>query len=543
MAENLNAVIEPATPEYYMKLLRESGQWYDGDLVKAEILDNIIRRVSPKDAETYQIVPLCIEPESKTNKSVLVLITDIAQNAKIVDRLESLFGMPVKILFCENHTIIKGLKYYYNVDGKSPANLFAIREHVIAEDDDSDDVSEQDINTPLQKKLENILITACNKKASDIHLDPNKSGITVRFCIDGRLVDVTKDFVINGKKEKNALINLVKNKCEPKLNIANSLMPEDGSFSLNYDGRNISFRVSTLPTNLGQNATIRVLPTSRTVLDLNRLGFTEEDNKKISYASSTPSGLFLVVGPTSSGKTTTLYSIVQGFGGLANKTITIEDPVEYNDDSLTQVQIREVGDEKLILDAPKILKAALRQAPKNILYGEVRDERDADVCIQAAQTGHRVLSTLHARSVITALDRLFDMGIKRSSLLTEINCIIAQRLVGLLCTTCSSEYIPVEDSTLSKENALYLQGGSPRVAGNGCKFCNGGYLGQTVVAEVLVFDNQLRDFLKVERGIKETLDMLREKYTFKTLWEKSLDLVFEGKVDIKEVLRVVNTEN
>jgi type II secretory ATPase GspE/PulE/Tfp pilus assembly ATPase PilB-like protein len=305
----------------------------------------------------------------------------------------------------------------------------------------------------------------------------------------------------------------------------------------------VDCRVSTLPMIRGEKVVIRLLPTSRTVANFEKLGFREKDIETMLAALSVPSGLFLVVGPTGSGKSTTLYAGVETFGGLANNTITIEDPVEIKNEFLTQVQVNTNSkDEDLQLTEEKILVAVLRQAPNNILLGEIRDGRRGEICIEAAQTGHRVLSTVHATDVITALLRLFTMGINRASLLTNLNCIVAQRLVAKLCPHCSQDFVPTVNRFLREEDVAILKKGTPKMASEeGCSYCDyHGYYGRMVISEVVRFDNELRDFyMEKDRGIKEQIAFLKKEYGYRSLRESAVDLMTQGVLSLDEFIRVI----
>lgn len=536
MREN-TAHVFPASKNHFENRLKTGGQWYDKDLVSEGFPASIVRLVKKEIVEGYLVFP--VARQKTENKDVLTLVTSKEQNFKNISHLEELTGFSIKLLETDFINISKGIKHYYNVDakdeyvGKLIQNVEPEEEEVVEENEDL---------SPLQDMATKIIVAALNRGASDIHIEPVEKGSRVEFRIDGRIVDVSHDFPIL-KREKAPIVNIFKNMCKPAIDSMNKTNPAGGSFNIQYDTRWIDIRVSTMPTILGQKVEMRLLDTSRTPLDLDKLGFFDEDLKNIMRAFMKPSGLFLITGPTGSGKSTTLHSGLKILTALDHKTITIEDPVEYKDERLTQVQIKETELEKLSLDARKILKVALRQDPDNILYGEIRDEEDAAIALRAAQTGHRVFSTLHTEDCVSSLDRLFDMGIKRRSLLSKLNCIVSQRLVGLNCPNCSKIYEPSERvlEILTDQEREYIFSGTLR-KGDGCPKCAKGVLGRQVLAEVLLFNNRLRDFLREEKGTIEILEEITKHHGFVPMWKKGLKLVHDGKISLEELTSIIHPD-
>ena len=490
--------------------------------------------------EEYQIIPIAIEQDNNYPNGRVLLVTGRAQNFKMISLLEDLIGYPIQLKKSDDLNVSTAIKFYYDVDIDKNLNDDFKKVEDDEDSDDDDDQNDPLALSPIQTKVENIIRAALSKRASDIHLKPHENGSFVLFRIDGRLINFSKDYIIS-KREKSRVINIIKNMCEPPLDPNNKFISHGGSFKRKWNDRSIDFRVSTMPTICDEKVVIRLLDTSQVPLDIACLGFFKEDIELINRVLKTPTGLFIVSGPTGSGKSTTLHSVVKVFNGLENNTITIEDPVEYRNEELTQVQIRETDTEKLTLNGPKILKVGLRQDPDNFIYNEVRTDEDAQITIRTAITGHRVLTTVHARDCISTLDRLFEMDIKRMSLLRELNCIVAQRLVGLNCLKCVQPYTPTDDEmTLLTDIEKVSILASSLKKGVGCPSCDGGIHGRTVVAEVLVFDNQLRDFLRQDRGIVEILGEIRSTREFKTLWEKGLLLVMDGQISLSELTRVIN---
>lgn len=530
--------IVPATKNFYLQLLKQSNQWYSKKLTTEKIPAEILKLVSSDIIEDYQVIPIALETENNSTSGRLVLVTDRPHNVKAIPILEELISLPIKILISDSVNVSSGIKHHYDVEAKSNTYAEQIIREDFQDDEEKDDAGLQE-NSPIVEKVDNIIRAALKRRASDIHILPTEEGSYVLLRIDGKFVNASQEFPV-AKREKRFVVNIVKTMCEPPIDISNRLIPHGGSFKLRWKDNWTDFRVSTMPTIRGEKVVIRLLDTSRVPLDLDSLGFLENDNREIIKALQIPSGLFIVTGPVGSGKSTTLHSAIKKFNGLENNTITIEDPVEYKDESLTQVQVREADSEKVKLTAKKILKASLRQDPDNILYGEIRDEEDAEIAIQASQTGHRVLSTLHTKDSISTLDRLFDLGIKRLSLLRELNCIISQRLVSLNCPKCAERYTPTYEEVLllTPEEIAFINSGTPK-RGKGCSACNNGFYSRTVVAEIIRFDNELRDFFRTDHGITEVLQELKQKIGFKTMWEKGLELVKDGVIDITELTRKI----
>lgn len=527
--------ILPATTKHYIEQLKKNGQWYGKPLVDEKISAQIIKLVDADIVREYQVVPVGIENDD------LVLVTSLIKTMKSADKLMELLQRGIKLQLDTLENVASGIQFYYDV---SPIVRYTEFEALTEEDSNQEDTGDPYEYSAIIAKVDDMIANALKSRASDIHIHPHENGSFVLFRIDGRLINFSAEHVIE-RKDKKAVVNVIKNRCTPAMNISNHLMPEGGTFKIPWSGRIVDFRVSTMPTIRGQKVVIRVLNTKRVALDLNKLGFTPEERRLMDSALLRTSGFFIVSGPTGSGKSTTLHAILKRFNGLENNTITIENPVEYKDETITQTQVREADSDKTTLDSKTIFKTTLRQDPDNVYYGEVRDEEDAKIAIEAAQTGHRVLTTVHADDVPTTLDRLFDLDIKRSSLLSKLNCIMSQRLVMQLCPHCSIPGELSEDDTmmLSEAERADLESGTLKKAGPGCKECFHGYLGRSVVAEFVVFDNALRDFLRHDRGICEILEELRNTKGFQTMWDKGLAMVKQGRVNFSDLLRAITPNN
>lgn len=517
----------PATKKYYQDSLKTNGLWYDKSIKDADIPNDMLHVFGKEIIEKYQVIPVGFDAAGQ-----LILVTDLSQNLKETPLFEELAGMSVKINLSDAENVREGILFHCNVRTKQNADgLSDIEEE---ETDEYDEVEK----SALVSKVERIISTALNRGGSDIHLEPGDSRMYVSIRIDGRLVNFSREFPID-KNEKTLIVNIVKSMCKPPMNTSNKIMPDGGSFTRVFNQKLIDFRISTIPTIRGQKMVIRLLDSNKVPLDLDELGFLNEDIKSIQKALMMSAGLFIVTGPVGSGKSTTIHAAIKPFKSLNHNTITIENPCEYRDELLTQIQIRQAESKERSLDGKKIFKEILRQDPETIFYGETRDQEDAELLITASLSGHRVLTTLHAKDAVSALDRLLDMGINKSSLLKELNGILSQRLLALNCPNCVENYVPSGEEILllSQQDLDHINNGTPK-QGKGCPACNEGFLGRTVVAEIILFDNKFRDFLNKERGINEILFYLRKEKQFKTIWEKGIELVKAGKVTLSELIRV-----
>jgi type IV pilus assembly protein PilB len=527
--ERLPMIPVPATKEYYLNLLKQSDLWYK-ELIKDQIIPSTILTIFKKEIiEQYQIIPVAIEVEGNLKR--LILVTDYwNENVKELPYFEEIAKMPVKLKMCTSDNIKEGILFHYNLTARLVETPYFQDVDVVVQKEENE--FEKSL---VFKKIEKIIHTALNKGASDIHLLPGDNGTYVLIKIDGRLINFSKEYPMS-ESDKSYIVNIVKSMCEPIMDSSNYTMPEDGSFRQRWNQKWIDFRVSTMPTIRGQKVVIRLLDPSKVPLDLDELGFPEEDKILIKKILMIPIGLFFVVGPVGTGKSTTIHAALKPYKRLDHNIITIENPCEYRDELLTQVQIRE-GAESNNLDGKQIFKASLRQDPKTFFYAETRDAEDAKNLITAALSGHRIVTTLHGIDAIQGLDRLYDMGVEKSAL-KLINGILAQRLIARNCPHCSELYELSENEKLllTDQEIEYIESGTPK-KGKGCAACNEGFLGRKVIAEIIVFNNEFRDLLFLKpRGITEIQEYLRDKQGFKTIWEKGLDLVKAGEIKLSELI-------
>jgi type IV pilus assembly protein PilB len=380
---------------------------------------------------------------------------------------------------------------------------------------------------PVRKLLNMVLLLAIKDKASDIHFEPFEDEYKMRYRVDGVLYEL----VPPPRHLAPAISSRIK--VMSNLDIAERRLPQDGRIELAIGGNQVDIRVSTLPTLFGESVVLRILDRTVVNLDLNKIGMAEDVLVVWRQVIEKPNGIILVTGPTSSGKTTTLYATLNELNKVSDKIITTEEPVEYDIDGLIQVPINsEIG-----VTFAACLRAILRQDPDKILVGETRDLETAEISIQASLTGHIVFTTLHTNDAPSAITRLRDMGLPTFLITATVEAVLAQRLVRKICNNCRTEFTP------SPEVAMEL-GMTPEEAslkkffyGKGCEKCNNtGYKGRMGIYELLVMNEQLREMIVSEAS----LDVFREacrKFGMRTLRESGLLAIHAGQTSIEEVIR------
>ena len=389
------------------------------------------------------------------------------------------------------------------------------------------------VKTPITQIADFIIVQSAKSNASDIHFDPRENGLIVRMRIDGELKDYT---FIPKIYERNLVTRL---KLLASMNITESRLPQDGAIKGNIGGMNLDMRVSSLPTNEGEKVVIRILDYSRSLSGMKALGFHEKNFEKLNRMIHVPNGIILVTGATGSGKSTTVYSVLQELNKEETNIITVEDPIEMNIEGMNQVQVNsEIG-----LDFATVLRSILRQDPNIILIGEIRDSETAQIAVRASITGHLVLSTIHTNNSLSTIERLLDMNVERYLLSSALTGIISQRLAKKLCPHCrvEKEATPYEKKVFKvalEKDVDKLFAANP----NGCKECSHGYKGRVAIHEVLEIDDQIRDALT--ENIEK--DDLREiVYTPKVIamLQDALIKVLSGDTSFDEVYKVIDVDD
>jgi type IV pilus assembly protein PilB len=382
------------------------------------------------------------------------------------------------------------------------------------------------IDAPVVTFVNGILSEGIRRGASDIHVEPYEKRFRVRMRVDGVLLEVAQAPI----EMKRAVVARLK--IMSRMDIAESRVPQDGRIKLKYGGQEIDFRVNALPTLFGEKVVLRMLSQGNLQLDLKKLGFETQQLEVFKKGIYMPNGMVLVTGPTGSGKTTTLYSALAELNQVTDNISTAEDPVEYNLDGINQVQVnKEVG-----LTFAAVLRALLRQDPDSILVGEIRDFETAEVAVQAALTGHLVLSTLHTNDAPSTITRLMNMGLEPFLVTASLNTIVAQRLLRTVCSKCKIEN-PIPRERLIAMGATEEQAARMRpVIGKGCSSCGGtGYRGRVAIYEVLDFSQTLKEMvLASATAIEIRRQAMREG--MKTLRQAALTKVEEGRTSLEEAV-------
>lgn len=455
-------------------------------------------------------------------------------NLDMVRALHKRFEKPVKIHVAARKHILDALRAHHE-DVKGELDKI-IAEHVSA----IKGVSGEDLEAsemPVIRMTDAILEYGARNNASDIHIEPLLKVVKVRFRIDGLLQDVLE----LPKNIHNAVVTRIK--ILSKLRIDEHFSSQDGRFTYEGNNQRVDVRVSILPIREGEKVVLRLLSDQSHRLTLEDLGLASSDLEKLRVALNRPHGMILSAGPTGSGKTTTLYSIIQLVNDRTVNISTIEDPVEYDIEGINQIQVNP----KTNLTFAKGLRSILRQDPDIIMVGEIRDEETADIAINAAMTGHLVLSTIHSNDAATVLPRLIEMKVQPFLVASSVNIIIAQRLVRRICRRCIysielgkreidsiSKLIPVRD-IMKKPNLNKLR----TYKGHGCNVCHqSGYAGRIGIFELMIMDEELRR-LVIEEKSADVIERAAKQRGMTTMLEDGLDKVVRGITTVEEVLRVM----
>jgi type IV pilus assembly protein PilB len=392
--------------------------------------------------------------------------------------------------------------------------------------------------SPIIKLVDTIVFTALEKRASDIHLETRDSDMVVRYRIDGALYETGDAIAL---QHHQTIISRIKVMSE--LDIAERRVPQDGRFRMRIKGRRVDFRVSIMPSIHGEDAVIRILDKEQINesfkdLRLEVVGFDPNLLGKFRRFIHEPYGMVLVTGPTGSGKTTTLYAALNEIRNDEDKIITIEDPVEYQLRGVTQIQVNE----KKGLSFARGLRSILRHDPDKIMVGEIRDQETAQIGINSALTGHLVFTTVHANNVIDVIGRFINMGVEPYNFVSALNCVLAQRLVRLLCPRCGKRYQPTDAELI--ESGLAPSKYRDRVYYNtvGCEICNHtGYRGRTAIHELLDMSDNIRELI-IDRKPGSEVRRVAVQEGLRSLRESALRLVFEAKTTLHEINRVTFVE-
>jgi type IV pilus assembly protein PilB len=508
------------------------------DLTEQRIDPELFRAIPAELMFRYVFVPLELH-----NNSLSIAVADPSQ-VLLSDELPLLLGKKLSIKVATKRQIDDLLKRTEQSQRVLEQATEAFTLQVPKDDAESDETISGDRLTrdtaqnPVVRLVETIIFTALERRASDIHIEARDGEVAVKYRIDGVLQYAMQNM---SKEWHSNLISRIKVLSD--LDIAERRVPQDGRFRVKYKGRFIDLRVSIMPASHGEDAVLRVLDKETlsekfTNLSLDVVGFSADEMKKFRRYIREPYGMVLVTGPTGSGKTTTLYAAINEIKSDEDKIITIEDPVEYQLRGITQIPVNE----KKGLTFARGLRSILRHDPDKIMVGEIRDQETAQIAIQSALTGHLVFTTVHANNVTDVIGRFINMGVEPYNFVSALNCIMAQRLVRVICTNCKKpkKYTAAELKEAGLDPAIWGQ--VIFAEGAGCLECSGtGYHGRTAICELLDLTDRIREMIVDRRPTSEIKRVAREEGMV-TLRESGLNKIREGSTSVKEINKVTFVE-
>lgn len=472
-------------------------------------------------------------PILASGNTIYVALAD-PLNPQTIENLRFSLGREIQILVAFPPRVRILVSDYYGSEATNIDDILAQlgsgAELTLDEGEESfnlQDVAKEANAAPIIKYVDLILDKAIAARASDIHFEPFESEFKIRYRVDGALYEMDPPPL------HLALPVISRVKVMSNLNIAERRLPQDGRIQRLINGKQVDLRVSTLPTSHGESVVLRVLDRSSVNLDLETLGMPDEIYNYILEVIRKPNGIFIVTGPTGSGKTTTLYACLRQINTIDSKLLTAEDPVEYEVDGIIQVPINEgIG-----LNFARVLRAFLRQDPDRILVGETRDIETAQIAIQASLTGHLVFTTLHTNDSTGAVVRLTDMGIEPFLISASLECILAQRLIRKICTNCRTAYEPSEQVLNSLGLSVHDIGDKVFYYGKGCEACNNtGYKGRKGIYELLKISDPIREMIN-DRSPGVLMRQKAIELGMTTLREDGLRSVYDGLTTIEEVVK------
>ena len=504
-----------------------------GCVLRHGLIDPVVAKlIAKEEAERLKVLPLF------RVRGVLTVAMVEPQSLPCQDRLRNLTDCSIRPVLVLAENLEEFQRKYLAADVTVDSFLASMEESDIhiAETEAMDEGPVADLDkmvegSPIVNLVNVAILTALRAGASDIHIEPDRDGTHIRYRVDGQLREMLKP----PKGVHAAVVSRIK--VIGRMDISEKRLPQEGRVHLCADGREIDRRVSSMPTVLGEKIVISILDKSNLSFELGELGVGDDDRSAIETMIRSPYGLMLVTGPTGSGKTTTLYSALDMLRTEAVNIVTIEDPVEYQLPLVNQIQVHEaVG-----LTFVRALRSILRQDPDIVMVGEIRDEETARVAVQAALTGHLVLSTLHTNDCPGGIMRLLHMGIEPFLIASSILGFVAQRLARTICAKCKTSYYPHANllesvGWKSRCNELFQKG-------EGCRACNNsGFRGRTGIYEVMILDTELKRMIQCGTASEANIRVYLAEVGWKSLRVKALELVDRGDSTLEEILRVTRSE-
>jgi type II secretory ATPase GspE/PulE/Tfp pilus assembly ATPase PilB-like protein len=504
-----------------LSLPQTAGQRVD-NLAKLSISPEALRALPAEFAKRHRVLPLAIRD------STIEIATAQVCDAKLIDDIRLLTGLEVQEFLTPLPEILEKMAECYQVTVEKMIESLNPEQEVAADGRNNLHDIEVMANEPTVINLVNLVIaTALRERASDIHLVPFEQSIQLRYRIDGLLQDKPPP----PKHLHAALVSRIKIMAD--MNIAERYMPQDGHIQINHRGVRVDIRVGTLPTIYGEGVVLRLLEKNTKMLSIQELGLEPERAGLLMRLVEKPHGLFLATGPTGSGKTTTLYSVLQTIYTPEKKILTIEDPVEYELPGVAQIPVRPSRN----FGFANGLRSILRQDPDMVMVGEIRDSETAEIAIRAALTGHQVFSTLHTNDSTGAITRLLDMGVEAFLISSALEGVLAQRLVRRICSQCKAEW-PVSDAV--RDRMATLGGGAIEGVfyhGAGCEECRGtGYRGRVGIFELLAVGNEVRELVVQKRSNAELKATARKAML--TMHQDAMNKARSGVTSLEEIIRV-----
>ncbi|MFH2138836.1 MAG: ATPase, T2SS/T4P/T4SS family [Candidatus Omnitrophota bacterium] len=509
------------------------------DLTKFNAAEKAVKIIPEHVARHYQLLAI-----SRIGSMLSIAMSD-PSNVLAIDDIKALTGYDVAPAVCTVSAVTSTIDRLYHPGGVEAQkklnqsiddlvkNMTEDDIEVVQQHDQVDigDVIRSSEEAPIVKMIDALIAESLIKEASDIHIEPYEHNIRVRYRIDGALHEAA----ILPKKIQNAIAARLK--IMSNLDITQRHIPQDGRFKVRFAQKEVDFRVSVLPISFGEKVVMRALDKSNLSIGLEALGFLPKALEDFNYAITRPYGMILVTGPTGSGKSTTLYSVLNKLNTPEKNIITVEDPVEYQVEGITQVQVKpDIG-----LTFSSGLRSILRQNPDVLMVGEIRDFETGDIAIKAALTGAMLLSTLHTNDAPGAVTRLIDMGIEPFLIASSVVAVVAQRLARKVCSHCKEAYkVPqsvldrMEIDKKSEELTVYK--------GKGCNKCTGGYRGRFAMIEILLLNDDIREMIMKRCSSDEIKRYAKKEVGMVTLRGAGIHNFLEGKTTLEEVLRVTSSE-